>query len=468
MKKRHYSRALSAWLLGGLLAQPLAARADVPEPDPAARPVELTPNSPPDTEAQAPIGSQASAKGLLEDARFNLLFRLFADHDVYPDSTKDAWVLGNQAVFESGYTRGLVGVGFDASLFSALKLNGGNGAGNRVHLNDDGTGQNQKAWTYPGVWDVKARVSETVLKYGQQLFDDPYLVPNDNRALPPTFRGFSLVSSEIRNLTLKAASVDAVIARGMTGISPLSTEYGGVPFSRFTFAGGDYARGEDTAISLYGGRAENVWDQYFVGASHSIGDASAIRWTGALAYYYTHDVGQSRGGPINNHAYSLALSGQHGPHTVLLGYQQILSNQFFDYLGQSAGNYLVNSLDVDYNAPHEKSLQLSHTLDAKHLGVPGLKVSTWAAYGWGADASVAARRYANPASALHGLYWKNGQPVHGTHWEVGVIPSYTLASGKFKNTSVKFYYMHHQGTEYYSDDTSDVYRLMVNMPVNVF
>jgi hypothetical protein len=49
-----------------------------------------------------------------------------------------------------------------------------------------------------------------------------------------------------------------------------------------------------------------------------------------------------------------------------------------------------------------------------------------------------------------------------------VIPSYTVPDGKFKNASVKFYYMHHHGGQYYSDSSSDVYRLMVNVPVNVF
>jgi hypothetical protein len=33
---------------------------------------------------------------------------------------------------------------------------------------------------------------------------------------------------------------------------------------------------------------------------------------------------------------------------------------------------------------------------------------------------------------------------------------------------MKFYYMHHHGSKYYSDSSSDVYRLMVNVPVNVF
>jgi hypothetical protein len=468
VKQRNTSPALSLFLFSSFMMSAVIAYADEMDAQIPPRQAELAPDSPPSTEADAPIGHQTESNGFIEDSHFKLLFRSYTEHAESRGNTKkDAWVIGNQAVFESGYTRGLFGLGFDASLFSALKLNGGYGARNRVHLNADGTGQDQLAWTYPGVWDVKARVSNTVLKYGQQLFDNPFLVPHDNRALPPTYRGFSLASDEIKHLMLKAGSVDAVLARGMTSTSSLSTEYGAVKFSRFTYAGGDYVYGDDASISLYGSRAENVWDQYYLTASQSIGSPSSVRWTGSAAYYYTHAVGQSRGGPINNNAYSLALSGQHDAHTVQIGFQQIASNQFFDYVGQSAGNYLANSLDVDYNAPHEKSVQLAYSLKMRDYGVPGLELTTWTAYGWGADASASAQRYADPSSALHDLYWKNGEPVHGTHWEFGVIPSYRVINGKLKDTTVKFYYMHHHAGRYYSDDTNDVYRLMVNVPVNV-
>jgi hypothetical protein len=159
VKKQKHSLALSILLFSGLMAGTVLAHADETETDPPSRHTEAPPSSPPNTEADAPISNQAKSNGFIEDAHFKLLFRSYSEHfEMEGAKNKDAWVIGNQAVFESGYTRGLFGVGFDASLFSALKLNGGQGAGNRVHLNADGTGQNQVAWTYPGVWDVKARI----------------------------------------------------------------------------------------------------------------------------------------------------------------------------------------------------------------------------------------------------------------------------------------------------------------------
>ena len=75
------------------------------------------------------------------------------------------------ANFESGYTTGLIGIGFDASLYAALKLDGG-GAGSMVHIAKGGGGGNQLAWAYPGIYDVKARISNTVVKYGLQAVDN--------------------------------------------------------------------------------------------------------------------------------------------------------------------------------------------------------------------------------------------------------------------------------------------------------
>ena len=465
MKKQKASVALSILLFSGFMAANVAAYGEETDTEAPSRHTEAVPSSPPNTEANAPVSNQAKAKGFIEDAHLNLLGRSFTEHDEFKGAgKKDAWVLGAQAVFESGYTRGLIGLGADVSLFGAFKLNGGDGAGNLVHVGTDGGGSHQLAWAYPGVWDVKARASNTVLKYGQQLFDNPFLVPHDNRALPPTYRGFSLASEEFKNLTVKAGTVDGVIARGMTTVSGLKTLYGGTHVSQFTYFGGDWTHGDDTAVSLYGSVANNVWRQYYLSATQSIGDPKAVRWTGALNYYYTGAIGDKLQGPINNNAYSLALAGTHGAHTLQFAFQQILGDQMFDYMGQSGGDYLSNSLDVDYNQPHEKSVSLSYSLNMKDYGVPGLKVTMWTAYGWGADGSA----MANSGTANAGNYIVNGRPLQGSHYEFGIIPGYTVPDGKFKNTSVKFYYMHHHGSEFYPDGTSNVYRLMVNVPFNVF
>ena len=254
-----------------------------------------------------PASEQDKSKGFIGDSHLNLLFRSYTDHldQEGGAAARNAWVLGNQAIFTSGFTQGLIGFGADASLFSALKLNGGAGIGNMVHNDPSGGGGHRLAWTYPGVYDVKARVSNTVLKYGTQLMDTPFLPAHDNRALPPTFLGASLVSTDIKDLTIKAGSISKTVRRGQTVLQPLTTAYGNVAFDRFSYLGGDYKFSADTQASLHMARAENVWDQYYVTASHSIGDVKEIKWTGVFNYYNTQNQGTSRQGKIDLNTYSL-------------------------------------------------------------------------------------------------------------------------------------------------------------------
>lgn len=413
---------------------------------------------------QQPLSSQAKSNGLIADSHLNLQFRNYADQfDNEGGPHRHAWVQGMQANFESGFTQGPVGLGFDASLFAALKLDGGAGAGNMVHVGKDGGGSNQLAWAYPGMYDIKGRISETVVKYGLQIVDNnPFMEPHDNRALPPTFLGVSAVSNDIKDVTLQAGSFSKVDARGHTNLIDLTSSYGGVDIKRLTYFGGNWDYSPNGTLTLYADQAENVWNQFYASISHSIGDVNTVKWAGLANVYSTHQTGNALQGHIDNNAYSLSLSAQHGPHQILLGYQQILGDQFFDYVNETNGIYLVNSMDVDYNAPHEKSFQLRYTFDGKYAGLPGFKAMLWGLEGWGADASAGA------ASGAIGPYTRNGEYVHGSHHEIGFIPSYTLQSGRFKNTKITFIAMYHKSSKYYSDPDNMEYRLVVNVPVKVF
>ncbi|NYH16001.1 hypothetical protein GGD41_003229 [Paraburkholderia bryophila] len=101
-------------------------------------------------EPPSPPSSQAASKGFIADSHLNLQFRNYSDYFQAPKTTyRHAWIQGAQANYESGFTQGLVGFGVDASLFAALKLDGGNGAGNMVHVGKDGGGSQQLAWALP-------------------------------------------------------------------------------------------------------------------------------------------------------------------------------------------------------------------------------------------------------------------------------------------------------------------------------
>ncbi|CAG9251375.1 Outer membrane porin, OprD family [Paraburkholderia unamae] len=414
--------------------------------------------------------SQSQSKGFIADSHLTLNLRNYADHlDVQGGPHRHAWVQGAMLDYTSGYTQGPVGLGVDASLYAALKLDGGAGAGNMVHVGKDGGGSNQLAWAYPGIYDVKARISDTVVKYGLQMVsDNPFFEPHDNRALPPTFLGASLVSNDISNVALQAGSFTKVDPRGHTNLVDLSTTYGGVSFKRFSYLGGSWDYSKSGSLALFANQADDVWRQYYGSLQQSYGDPSTIKWTGFFNIYSTHNAGSALQGPINSNAYSLSLSAQHGPHSLFLGYQEVLGDQFFDYVNETAGIYLVNSMDVDYNAPHEQSFQVRYGFDGKYAGLPGAKAMLWYALGWGANATAGALANPTPASPLYNLYWKDGQPVHGSHHEFGLIPSYTVQDGRFKDTKFTFIAMWHHGSKYYSDPSNMEYRLVVNMPLKLF
>ncbi|MGI4859456.1 MAG: OprD family outer membrane porin, partial [Janthinobacterium lividum] len=182
----------------------------------------------------------------------------------------------------------------------------------------------------------------------------------------------------------------------------------------------------------------------------------------------THGDGANRQGSINSNAYSLSLAAQHGANEILLAYQKILGDQFFDYVAETSGNYLANSMDVDYNAPHEQSLQLRYTFYGDPAGLPGFKVMVWGLQGWGADTSAEAAANAAARAARHPLYWKNGGTLQGRHHEFGIIPTYTLQNGKMKGTKISAFLAWHVGSSHYPDTSSKAFRLVVNVPVKFF
>ena len=415
-----------------------------------------------------PTSRSPAASGFFAGSRIDSELRNYTDYlHIAGAGARHAWVEGAQIRVQSGFTRGLAGFGIDAGLFGALKLDGGNGSGNMVHVARNGGGSNQLAWAYPGLYDIKARVSETVLKYGLHVVANPFLEPHDNRALPPTFLGTSISSSEVRNITFQAGSFTKVNARGRTSLSRLSTSYGGVPFDRLSYLGGVWAYSPQGSASLFADQADNVWRQYYASVQQSVGTVEAVKLTGSANLYATHDAGAARQGVIDNRAYSVALSAQHGPHALLVGYQRIAGDQFFDYVNETAGDYLINSMDVDYNAPHEQSLQLRYSFDGKYAKLPGFSVLLWAQQGWGADAGASAARYGSAGPAYGSIYFKNGQPVHGRHHEFGMTPTYVVQSGRFRQTKIALIAMWHVGSAYYSDPTSQVYRLVVTVPARL-
>jgi hypothetical protein len=424
----------------------------------------------PPAEAPEPKPDPADKFPLIDDAKFKIDLRSVSDSQSVDKGTKrHAWTTDMQASLESGFTSGLVGFGADVAPFVGTRIDGTANAGNMAHVLPDGHSANDRAWVYLGKYDVKARVGDTVVKYGLQRVSNPVLESKDNRGLPPTFRGVTLTSAITPSLNVEAGDFDAVIGRGRSTLKGLSTEYAGTPFKRIAYAGANWDYSETGSLSVYVDQASDVWNQAYASLTQSVGDLAAVQWTGAASFYLTHDQGASLQGPIQSKAYSLSLSAAHGPVTIMAGYQRVLSDQFFDDVNDAWGITMVNAVAAaDYNAPHEQSAQLRIVVDGASLGAPGLKLISWIMAGWGTDGRNGAGQHASPDDPQYTLYWVNGRPAAGNHQEIGAFPSYTVQGGRFKGAKFSFLGCGYKVSTRYPDSGIHEYKLQLDMPIKVF
>jgi hypothetical protein len=450
-------RALPLCLLAAL-----GAHAQIPcEPDTHDCPATEAPPVKPDPADKFP---------LIADGKLQMDLRSVIDVQSIDQAwRRHSWVLDAQLNYTSGFTSGPIGFGADVSPFLATRLNGSANAGNLAHVQPDGQGSDDRAWAYLGKYDVKARVGDTVVKYGLQRVSNPVLESKDNRGLPPTFRGTTLTSAITPSFNVEAGDFNAVMGRGHSTLKGLTTEYAGTSFGRISYAGANWDYSETGSLSVYLDRASDVWNQAYASLTQSVGDPARLQWTGAANFYVTQDQGARRQGPIDSRAWSLSLTATHGPLSLLAAYQRVDSDQFFDDVNDAWGITLANALAAaDYNAPHEQSLQFRATVDAASLGAPGLKLIAWTTASWGADASAAAGLHASPDDPQNGLYWVGDKTARGGHHETGIFPSYTVQDGRWKGAKVSFLGIIYKVSALYPDHGMHDYKLQVDVPIKIF
>ncbi len=428
------------------------------------------------------VKGQASARGFIEGQQLTFSTRNFAAREQMKDSfhfnikkdgytepthSRYTWTQGSQLKYSSGYTQGTIGVGLEAAAFNEIALERGHGAiaggGTRTLTDSDGDAVGQ--WSKMGLANLKLRASNTELRAGRQQVETPVFNINDNRALPSSFDGVSLLSEELEGLQLQGGSFTRASPRTGSGNERLTSEYGAQGFhgDRFSYAGGSYQALRNLKLTAYAGNFEDVWNQYYFGASHDLGDPETLALNTSLNYYSTHDSGDRKAGYIDNDAYSLGFTLTHGAHAVLLGWQQIRGDEYFDYVHETAAIYLANSLLSDYNGPNEKSLQLRYSTDWAGFGVPGLTSMIWYAKGWGIDGT----HYDGDRNGAYGNYDEVRNQDGEKHHELGLSGGYTLQGGPLKQSSFRLTYMKHLASQNQVDGSVNEIRLVSNFPFNL-
>ncbi|MCT8163037.1 MULTISPECIES: OprD family porin [Pseudomonas] len=389
------------------------------------------------------------------------LFKYYkSDGSRHDSHSRDNWVQGTILNYSSGFTQGTVGFAVEAAGYNAIALEQGRaavaGPNNRTLTHSDGDPVGQ--WSKMGLANVKARLSNTTLTVGRQSVDTPMIAYIGNRALPSSFQGAFLHSAEFENLSLDLGTFDRVSPRTEQSLSKFRSEYSatGVETDRASTAGINYQPLKSLTTSFYATKVEDFWNQYYVGASHVLGDSAALSLSTGLNYYKTVDAGSKKMGEIDNDTYSVSFGLTHQAHTLSASWQQVNGNEYFDYLHETNGIFLANSLLSDFNGPNEKSLQISYVLNMAQYGVPGLKFNLYNARGWGIDGT----HYKGTAYDVRGM---DGE----THYEWGIGTSYAVQSGALKDTSIRATYTAHRASKAQADGSLDELRIVTTIPFNI-
>ena len=428
------------------------------------------------TEVKTGASSQSEASGFVEGQSLggttrnwyaNELKRnngrfTYNDHGVEKTTPRRInWVQGTIIDYSSGFTQGTVGFKTQVAAYNAIALDRdvGDIAGknNRTLTHSDGDAVGQ--WSKLGLANLQARVSNTTLVVGRQNFSSPTIDVIGNRALPSSFQGVGLHSEEFNNLSFDAGSFDRVSPRTEQGLKKFRSEYSDsakVTTDRASVAGLNYQPFKSLKTSLYATHVEDFWNQYYFGAVHDLGDHAVLGLNTNLNYYKTIDTGSKAMGDINNDTFSLAFGLTHQAHTVTLSYQQVIGDEYFDYLHETNGIYLANSLLSDFNGPNEKSLQLAYSINMAQYGIPGLKFNAYHARGWDIDGT----HYKGTAYDVKNM---DGE----THYEYSVGTSYAIQSGPLKATAIRATYTTHRASKNQSDGNINEFRLVTTIPFNI-
>lgn len=401
----------------------------------------------------AMASAQSESKGFVEDSSLNVLNRNlyfnrdFRDAPQGSQSKREEWGHGLIGTFESGFTQGTVGFGVDAFGMVGLKLDSGRGRVGTGAL-QGGTYEESKAnddYSKAG-GAVKLRVSNTVLKYGEQFVALPVLATDDSRLLPETAEGFLLTSSEIEGLELNAGRFTA-------GKGQADVQHDSLGITKIDLIGGTYKITDDLGASAYYAKTQDAFRKYYGNLNYNlpITDEQAV----ALDFnvYDTKSRGNGTfawdGDKIDNTIWSLSAAYSLGAHTFTLAHQRNHGDGAYLYgdAGQDFGGtiFLANSVQrSDFNEEGEKSWQARYDLNMAQFGVPGLSFMT--RYVKGYDAKT------------------DGNAGESKEWERNVEARYVFQDGPAKDLSLRVRQATYRAN--YRNDIDEV-RVIVQYPLSI-
>ncbi|WP_339529339.1 OprD family porin [Pseudomonas mucidolens] len=333
---------------------------------------------------QAMANDQEQSKGFVEDSHLNIAVRNAYISRDYKNGQQDKaeWGQGFIGTFESGFTQGTVGVGVDVIGQYAIRLDGGKGRSGAGGINFFKQGDSGEAASdlAKGGAAVKARISNTVLKYGEQMPAVPVLQYDNSRLLSETYTGTSIISKEIEGLELQGGRFTKEAQKGAEG-----TDSG--KLKNISYLGGSYKFTESLSAALYASDMEDVLKKQYINVNYVLALPEQQSLTFDFNGYKTKldkSFALQTQGDANardNKIWSLGATWAFGPHSLTLAHQRSSGDTGYLYGGYRSeggvgdgGNtiLLANSFWSDFNGKDERSWQAGYGLDFSAFGVPGL------------------------------------------------------------------------------------------------
>ncbi|UIZ99645.1 OprD family outer membrane porin [Acinetobacter johnsonii] len=421
---------------------------------------------------------QSESKGFVEDAEGSVLFRTgYLSRDKKngaPDTSSAAQTA--MVKIESGYTQGIVGFGVGVIGDASFKLGDNNHAGNgMIPLHNDGKPDaNGHVDAYDhwarGGGIVKARISNTEVRYGTQVLDLPVLASNTARLVPEYFEGVLATSREINGLELTAGK----FTKNQYSDQIKSD---GNELDRAVVWGAKYKFNDALNASYFGTDIKDRLDRHYVNANYkqALANNSSLtydfsgyhtKWDNKAdgsAYTYSHTTNDLT--DLSNNIWAISGTYNTGNHNVMMAYQQNTGNTGYDYgLGQGVGDghqtiYLPNSYLSDFIGNDEKSVQFQYTYDFAGLNVPGLSWTTAYVYGWDIDVAGSVDRSQLKAD-------------NATEREFFNQVKYTVQSGFAKDASLRLRHSYYRASNEYQHDVyigdTNEWRIWLDIPVKFF
>lgn len=402
--------------------------------------------------------AQSESKGFIEDSSLNVHSRLLYMNRDFRNGAgntnaitgktngyREETGLGVRAFYESGFTQGTVGFGVDAHALSAIKLDSGKGRYGTGQFGQTDDGSADDTQTRGGAV-LKARVSNTTLKYGNQLVETPVFSTDDARLLPEVATGTFLVSEEIDGLSLNAGRFTALSSMTATGRDTINGKSAAGLTSANIF-GADYRFTEDFSAGLHASDVEDHFKKTYLNLNYTLplGDERSLNLD--FNAYRSKDDGRKLSGDLDNKIWSLAAAYNMGAHTFTLAHQRASGDTGYTYGIDGGGTvWLANSVQYsDFIGKDERSWQVRYDLDMASYGVPGL--SFMSRYITGDNIDTGASRDAKE---------------HEFNFE----SKYVVQEGVAKDLSLRLRSALYRASSAYDDDVNEV-RLIVEYPLSI-